>query len=401
MEIDLGTEPAEPVWPVGITARTFRAGEERAVYDVDMEAFQDHWDFFSVPFEDWRDYHLGRSDFDPELWFLAMDGEEIAGTALCSGEVRPDTGRVNVLGVRRPWRRAGWAGAPPSRLPRASPPRRSKADLNVDGENLTGAVRLYERVGMHVAQRDDSYRKDALMELRPRAQRTRGRSSETGIRFGLADETAAGHRSLVPHPVDRPRAGRARRCRNDSIVGYGDVGTLRRRKDPLARRRAEEEAMPPPRLRGGTRTRVGAGGAKDEGVVAEQNAEWRAVLESRGFAFDHYSLRMWIDLHGEVPEAGVAARDQRAWVPAGRGREGRVRPIRRPSPTSPTSRRIRTTTGCNGRTASPSIPSCGSSLSDGGEMAGILLGRRRAGRGLQASAGSTSSACGEPGAGAA
>jgi mycothiol synthase len=161
MEIDLAEEPAEPVWPDGISVRAYRTGEERAVYDTDMEAFQDHWDFFPVPFEDWRDYHLGRSDFDPELWFLAMDGDEVAGTALCSSEARPGTGRVNVLAVRRPWRRRGLGAA---LLLHAFRELRSggrpRADLNVDGENLTGAVRLYERVGMRVAHRDDSYRKE-------------------------------------------------------------------------------------------------------------------------------------------------------------------------------------------------------------------------------------------------
>jgi mycothiol synthase len=161
MEINLAAEPPPPVWPEGISVRIFQPGEERAVYDVDMEAFQDHWDFFPVPFDDWREYFVGRSDFDPELWFLAMDGDEIAGTALCAGESRPNIGRVNVLAVRRPWRRRGLGKAlllhAFHELRRRGRP---KADLNVDGENLTGAVRLYEHAGMHVARRDDSYRKE-------------------------------------------------------------------------------------------------------------------------------------------------------------------------------------------------------------------------------------------------
>jgi len=160
MEIDLDAEPARPVWPEGISVRTFRPGEEHAVYDVDMEAFQDHWDFFPIPFEDWSDYFLSSSDFDPELWFLAMDGDEIAGTALCTSERRPGTGWVNVLAVRRPWRRRGLGtDLLLHAFHELSSRGRKKVDLNVDGENLTGAVRLYERAGMHVAHRDDSYRK--------------------------------------------------------------------------------------------------------------------------------------------------------------------------------------------------------------------------------------------------
>jgi mycothiol synthase len=34
---------------------------------------------------------------------------------------------------------------------------RERVGLGVDGENTTGAVRLYERAGMHVARRSDTY----------------------------------------------------------------------------------------------------------------------------------------------------------------------------------------------------------------------------------------------------
>jgi len=32
--------------------------------------------------------------------------------------------------------------------------------LGVDAQNLTGALRLYERAGMHVAVQNDSYQKE-------------------------------------------------------------------------------------------------------------------------------------------------------------------------------------------------------------------------------------------------
>lgn len=161
MEIDVAEEPPEPEWPEGVAVRSFEPGEERAVYDVDMEAFQDHWDFFPVPFEEWCEFFLDRSDFDSGLWSLALDGGEIAGTALCNWEGRPGIGRVNVLAVRRPWRRRGLGRALLLRSFHEFRKRgRTTVDLNVDAENLTGAVGLYERAGMHVAHRDDTYRKD-------------------------------------------------------------------------------------------------------------------------------------------------------------------------------------------------------------------------------------------------
>jgi len=42
--------------------------------------------------------------FDPEVFFLALDGEEIAGAAFCNPRFGGDqeTGIVETLGVRRP-----------------------------------------------------------------------------------------------------------------------------------------------------------------------------------------------------------------------------------------------------------------------------------------------------------
>ena len=35
----------------------------------------------------------------------------------------------------------------------------ARVGLGVDAQNTTGAVKLYERVGMHVARRNDTYEK--------------------------------------------------------------------------------------------------------------------------------------------------------------------------------------------------------------------------------------------------
>lgn len=72
----------------------------------------------------------------------------------------PPTSWINVLGVRRPWRRRGVARA---LLLHAFAEFRGRgkrgAGLGVDGLNTTGAVRLYEQAGMHVARRYDQYKK--------------------------------------------------------------------------------------------------------------------------------------------------------------------------------------------------------------------------------------------------
>jgi mycothiol synthase len=162
MEIDLAAEPPAPVWPAGITVRTYRPDDERRVYEASTEAFADHWDFQPAAIEEWRRWGPGHPRFDAELWFLAEDAGEIAGLSLCSWHWSgdPTFGWVNSLSVRRPWRRRGLARA--LLLHSFAEFRRrgaTRVGLGVDAENTTGAVRLYEGVGMRVVQRNDTYEK--------------------------------------------------------------------------------------------------------------------------------------------------------------------------------------------------------------------------------------------------
>ena len=160
MEAELAAEPPLPVWPEGINVRTYAPGDARAVYDANLDAFADHWDFVPLSYETWTELFLRSSDFDPTLWFIAEEQGAIAGCSLCTFERQPGTGHVNILGVRPQWRRRGLGLALLLHSLRELRARgRAKADLGVDAENTTGAVRLYERAGMHVARRMDSYEK--------------------------------------------------------------------------------------------------------------------------------------------------------------------------------------------------------------------------------------------------
>jgi len=164
MTIVLPEAPVAPVWPASITLRPFVVERDaRAVFAANDESFQDHWGHLPGVFEDWYQRHiLAPAHFDPSLWFIAMAGEEVAGIALCDYYLQD--GIVNILGVRRPWRRSGLGLA---LLHHAFGEfyRRGtyKVDLGVDSQNLTGATRLYERAGMHIELQYDTYSKD----LRP------------------------------------------------------------------------------------------------------------------------------------------------------------------------------------------------------------------------------------------
>jgi mycothiol synthase len=163
MKVEMKEAPLAPVWPVGIAVRNFAPGMERAVFEADEEAFQDHWGHIPGQFEEWEYWTLKRKGFDPSLWFLAMDGDEVAGFSLCQDE-KEAGGWVHVLGVRRPWRCRG-IGLALLHHSFGEFYRRGIRNvyLGVDAQSLTGATRLYERAGMHVVRQNFSYEK----ELRP------------------------------------------------------------------------------------------------------------------------------------------------------------------------------------------------------------------------------------------
>jgi len=162
MNIKLDAAPPEAVWPERITIQTLADNMSlfRTVYEADEEAFEDHWGHMPMKFEEWERWTSKRENYDPSLWFLAMDGEQIAGVALCQDD-RESGAWVHSLGIRRPWRRKGLGLA---LLYHAFGEfyRRGLYDvyLGVDAQSLTGATRLYERAGMHIVRRANTYEKE-------------------------------------------------------------------------------------------------------------------------------------------------------------------------------------------------------------------------------------------------
>lgn len=163
MEIDLAEAPPAAEWPPGLAVRTFdRDRDERAVYDVQNEGFADMWEYTPDPYEEWLHFLIAVPDFDPTLWFLALEGTEIVGICLCRPQYPGDAelGWVRVLCIRPRWRRRGIGLALLCHAFRELRARgRSRAGLGVDAESRTGALELYERAGMRVVRRSDVYEK--------------------------------------------------------------------------------------------------------------------------------------------------------------------------------------------------------------------------------------------------
>jgi ribosomal protein S18 acetylase RimI-like enzyme len=132
------------------------------VYAATEEAFSDHWGYRPVTLEEWSGLNV-RDTLDYALWFLAEEKGEVAGVCLCRLDETPDArlGWVNVLAVRRPWRRLGLGRAFLLHAFAELRARgRERVGLGVDTENTTGAVRLYESVGMTAVRRSDTYERE-------------------------------------------------------------------------------------------------------------------------------------------------------------------------------------------------------------------------------------------------
>jgi mycothiol synthase len=151
MAIELTEPPAPPVLPAGLVVDELRDGEYRAFYEALNEAFAEHWEWHPDPFEEWLERRRGQHrDEDGPIWFVVRDGDELAAVTRNDLSVAGG-GYVGAIGVRPAWRGQGLAKALLQRT-FAEFWRRgtTRVSLDVDAQNETGAVRLYERVGMKV-----------------------------------------------------------------------------------------------------------------------------------------------------------------------------------------------------------------------------------------------------------
>lgn len=111
---------------------------------------------------------------------MAYAGECVVGISLCKDG---EKGWVDTLGVARAWRGRGLGLALLHHSFGAFYRRgRRRVGLGVDSQSLTGAPRLYERAGMHLAQESMTYEKElrAGVELSVRALEAQTRASDPG-----------------------------------------------------------------------------------------------------------------------------------------------------------------------------------------------------------------------------
>jgi mycothiol synthase len=167
MERDLSTElPPVPPAPAGLRVVPFEPRYDADVMAAHREAFAGHWGSTPPDPERWQHWFTGSRAFRPELSRLVLDGERVAAYLLTYffAADHEATGRregwVGQLGTREAWRRRGLGSL---LLATALTAYREAgydvAGLDVDSENATGALGLYERLGFVVDHRWVSWRK--------------------------------------------------------------------------------------------------------------------------------------------------------------------------------------------------------------------------------------------------
>lgn len=148
----------------GLTIRPFDREFDEAVRAAHNEAFRDHFAASELDAETWSRWVTGHHNFRADCSFIAFEGTQVVGYALNS--VHPDDwpglgfseGWTHQLGVRRPWRGRGIAKTLLQRTAEAFAREQLEfAALDVDAENPSGALALYEAQGYRRAKTRVAY----------------------------------------------------------------------------------------------------------------------------------------------------------------------------------------------------------------------------------------------------
>jgi mycothiol synthase len=155
MGVDLEGDQPAPVWPEGVSVRTFREEDGPVVKELLDVAYAEEPHHTPLPYEHWRTFMLGDPSFEADVWFLAEADDRIVGAVLNWKE-----GYVKDLVVHPDWRGRGLGKGLMlqtfGEFARRGIPR---ITLKTDSINPTHAWRLYERLGMKVERTYEMFEK--------------------------------------------------------------------------------------------------------------------------------------------------------------------------------------------------------------------------------------------------
>lgn len=123
-------------------------------------AFREHWGLPQMNAELWHQFFTGGPHFRGDLSMIAMEGDTIVG--FCVNWVNADIqeGYVQAIGVIPAWRGRGLASALMARaMANFRNEKLSHAALDVDTQNPTGALRLYQKHGFETTKQSITFGK--------------------------------------------------------------------------------------------------------------------------------------------------------------------------------------------------------------------------------------------------
>lgn len=125
-------------------------GDLRSYHEVHQDAFSNHFGFAPRDFAFWKDLIIrDRHESNMRAWLIAVDGHDV-GFIDCTDELaHEDAGYVSGLGVRHAFQGQGLGrDLLGHAIEHWSQRGLTKLCLNVDTGNESGALRLYESVGL-------------------------------------------------------------------------------------------------------------------------------------------------------------------------------------------------------------------------------------------------------------
>jgi mycothiol synthase len=155
-QLDRPVPVADPL--PGISIRPYRPEDAPEVHRVIDTAFSEWPGRDPEPFQVWADTTLAHPGMSPELSTLAFDGEDLVGVVISVDLPQFDEGWIEQLATKASHRNRGIATAL-LRTAFAGFRKRGRKVAGVSTDSRTGALGLYEKVGMRVVRQYTRYTK--------------------------------------------------------------------------------------------------------------------------------------------------------------------------------------------------------------------------------------------------
>ncbi len=122
----------------------------RTYHEVHQDSFSQHFGFMPRQFNEWSEIVIrDKDEINMEAWLISVNGDPAGFVDFNDEQLHNDSGYISGLGVRQSFQGKGLGEALLRHAIQVnSELGRSKLCLSVDAGNESGALRLYEKVGM-------------------------------------------------------------------------------------------------------------------------------------------------------------------------------------------------------------------------------------------------------------